>query len=142
MTTTALIVGAGSGLSALIARLFAAAGFTVALSARQTDKLSRLSDEIGASSFAADASQSEDVNRLFEQVEQKLGAPAVVIYNPSWRIRGPLIELDPAEVAKTLEITAYGGFLVAQAAAKRMLQQGEGAIFFTGASARFIFESR
>ncbi len=133
--TTALIVGAGSGLSASLARLFAKEGFTVALAARQIDKLSTLSQEIGAVSFTADVSKLEDVNQLFADVEQKLGAPTVVIYNPSWRVRGPFDELDPADVAKTLEITAYGGFLVAQAAAKQQLALGEGAIFFTGASA-------
>ncbi|MDM9384006.1 SDR family NAD(P)-dependent oxidoreductase [Chlorogloeopsis sp. ULAP01] len=135
MSTTALIVGAGSGLSASLARLFAKEGFTVALAARQIDKLKGLSDEIEAVSFTADASKPDDVNQLFHNVEHKLGAPTVVVYNPSWRVRGSLVELDPADVAKTLEITAYGGFLVAQAAAKRQLTVGEGAIFFTGASA-------
>ena len=135
MTTTALIIGAGSGLSASLARLFAADGMTVALAARDVDKLSSLSEEIGAVSFTCDAAKPSDVNQLFNDVEQRQGVPTVVVYNPSWRISGPLIELDPADVAKALEITAYGGFLVAQAAAKRMLQVGEGAILFTGASA-------
>ncbi|MBO3460188.1 SDR family NAD(P)-dependent oxidoreductase [Aetokthonos hydrillicola Thurmond2011] len=135
MTSTALIVGAGTGLSASIARLFAKEGFKIALAARQVDKLGSLSEEIGAVSFAADAAKPDDVNRLFNEVEQVLSAPSVVVYNPSWRVRGPFIEIDPVDVAKTLEITAYGGFLVAQAAAKRQLALGGGAIFFTGASA-------
>lgn len=135
MTTTALIVGAGSGLSASLARLFAKEGYTVALAARQIDKLSALSQEIGAVSFAANAAKPDDVNRLFKDVEEKIGVPTVVVYNPSWRVRGAFVELDPVDVAKTLEITAYGGFLVAQAAAKRQLALGGGAIFFTGASA-------
>lgn len=134
-TTTALIIGAGTGLSASIARLFAAEGMAIALAARQVDKLSALSQEIGAFNFTCDASKPDRVNELFNQVEQKLGVPTVVVYNPSLRIAGPLIELDAIEVAKALEITAYGGFLVAQAAAKRMLNLGSGAIFFTGASA-------
>jgi short-subunit dehydrogenase len=135
MSNTALIVGAGSGLSASLARLLTKEGFTVALAARQIDKLSTLSQEIGWLSFAADASKPDHVNRLFHEVEEKLGVPTVVVYNPSWRVRGAFIELDPADVAKTLEITAYGGFLVAQAAAKRQLALGGGAIVFTGASA-------
>lgn len=135
MTTTALIVGAGSGLSASIARLFAKEGFKVALAARQVDKLSPLSQEIGAVSFAVDATNSNQVNQLFQDVEEILSAPTVVVYNPSWRIRGALIDLNPIDVAKTLEVTAYGGFLVAQAAANRQLALGGGAIFFTGASA-------
>jgi len=135
MATTALIVGAGDGLSASLARVFAGEGMSVALAARRIDKLSTLSQEIGAVNFTCDASQPNEVNQLFNDVEQKLGTPNVVVYNPSLRVTGPLIELDPIEVAKSLEVTAYGGFLVAQAAAKRMLKLGEGAIFFTGASA-------
>ncbi|OUL18309.1 oxidoreductase [Nostoc sp. T09] len=135
MSKTALIVGAGNGLSASIARLFAKEGLNIALAARRIEKLTQLSSEIGAVSFAADAAKPEEVNQLFIDVENKLSAPTVVVYNPSFRVRGSLIDLDPSEVAKTLDITAYGGFLVAQAAARRMLQQGGGAIFFTGASA-------
>lgn len=135
MPQTALIVGAGNGLSASIARLFAKSGLKIALAARSIEKLTQLSREIGAVSFAADAAKPEEVNQLFSDVENQLGTPTVVVYNPSYRVRGTLIELDPSEVAKTVEITAFGGFLVAQAAAKRMLQQGGGAIFFTGASA-------
>jgi NAD(P)-dependent dehydrogenase (short-subunit alcohol dehydrogenase family) len=58
-----------------------------------------------------------------------------VIYNPSYRVRGPLVDLDPAEVEKTLAITAFGAFLVAQQAARLMLRTGAGTIVFTGASA-------
>lgn len=134
MATIALIVGAGSGLSASLARLFVAEGMTVVLAARQIDKLSALSLD-GATSFAVDASKPDEVNQLFEQIEQQIGTPEVVVYNPSVRFSGPLIELDPTDVANALNITAYGGFLVAQAAARGMLKLGKGAIFFTGASA-------
>lgn len=133
--TTALIVGAGNGLSASLARLFASEGMSVALAARQTDKLSQLCKEIGAVSFACDASKIEDVKQLFINVESQLAAPNVVVYNPSWRISAPFTEINPHDVTKALEITAFGGFLVAQEAAKQMLQQGSGAILFTGASA-------
>ncbi|MBD2102260.1 SDR family NAD(P)-dependent oxidoreductase [Leptolyngbya sp. FACHB-261] len=135
MPTTALIVGAGSGLSASLARLFKAEGMTVALAARQIEKLSTLCQEIGAVSFACDASVPTQVEQLFTDVESRLGLPTVVVYNPSFRVSAPLIELDPSDVEKALNVTAYGGFLVAQAAAKRMLNHGGGAIFFTGASA-------
>ncbi|TYQ31009.1 SDR family NAD(P)-dependent oxidoreductase [Pseudanabaena sp. UWO310] len=138
MTAIALIIGAGSGLSASLARLFAKEGITVALAARQIDKLAGLAEEIGALRalrFTVDASKPDQVEKLFNQVEQQLGIPTIVIYNPSARISGAIVDLDPVEVLRTLEITAYGGFLVAQAAAKRLLKVGEGAIFFTGASA-------
>lgn len=132
---TALIVGAGDGLSASLARLFAKEGMKIGLVARNREKLSSLCNEIEAQSFNCDASNSDEVQRLFSEVETHMGTPNVVVYNPSYRTQGSLIELDPAEVAKALAITAYGGFLVGQQAAKCMLKQGSGAILFTGASA-------
>jgi NAD(P)-dependent dehydrogenase (short-subunit alcohol dehydrogenase family) len=123
----ALIVGASSGLSGSLARLCAAEGMRVALAARDTDKLKGFS----AALHRCDATQLSDVRRLFEEV----GTPDLVVYNPSYRVRGPILSLDPEEVRRTLTVTAYGGFLVAQAAAKRMLERGRGSLFFTGASA-------
>jgi short-subunit dehydrogenase len=131
---SALIVGAGSGLSASLARAFAKAGLSVALAARATDKLGALAQEIGAKTYACDASQRADVDRLFAALDND-GAPDVVVYNASYRTRGVLIDLDPAEVQKSIIVSAFAGFLVGQAAARRMLPRGHGAILFTGASA-------
>ena len=131
----ALIVGAGLGLSASLARLFAREGLTVALAARQTDKLAGLVKETGAAAFACDASKADDVARLFEDVEQRFGAPDVVVFNASGRARGALVDLDPADVERAIIVSAFGGFLVAQQAARRMIKAGSGAILFTGASA-------
>src|SRR5215813_13612779 len=106
----ALIVGAGAGLSAALARAFAKEGLTIALAARSTDDLKGLAAETRAQVHACDASRRADVEHLFG-------------------------ELDPDEVEKSLRVSALAGFYVAQAAAKRMLAKGHGAIFFTGASA-------
>jgi NAD(P)-dependent dehydrogenase (short-subunit alcohol dehydrogenase family) len=132
---TALIVGAGSGLSAALARVFAREGLKVALAARSVEKLGPLARETGARTFACDATKREDVERLFAAATEAVGEPDVVVYNASYRTRGPFVDLDPAEVEKAIAVTAFGGFLVAQAAAKRMVPQRHGAIFFTGASA-------
>jgi NAD(P)-dependent dehydrogenase (short-subunit alcohol dehydrogenase family) len=132
---TALIVGVGSGLSASLARLFAKAGLKVALAARRPDNLKALAQETGAKIFACDSTNRGEVAKLFADVKTALGSPDVVVYNASYRTRGPFVELDPDEVAKSLSVTVFGGFLVAQEAAKRMLPQQHGAIFFTGASA-------
>lgn len=133
--TKALIVGAGPGLSASLARVMAREGLKVALAARDPAKLSTLSKEIGADSFSCDATDPGQVSRLFEEVERKTGSPDFVIYNASARARGPFISLSADDVEKALRVSAYGGFLVAQQAARRMLSLGYGAIFFTGASA-------
>jgi NAD(P)-dependent dehydrogenase (short-subunit alcohol dehydrogenase family) len=132
---TALIVGAGSGLSASLARLFNKNGMQIALAARSTEKLSGLAAETNAKVFGCDATQGGDVEKLFAQMDGALGAPDVVVYNASFRTRGLLVDLEPADVEKAIAVSAFGGFLVAQQAARRMLPRGRGAILFTGASA-------
>ena len=133
---SALVVGAGDGLSASVARAFAGAGMRIGLAARNTGKLAPLAAELRAESFACDASRPAEVEAMFKAADAALGGPPeVVVYNPSARVRGPLVELDPEGVANALAVTAYGGFLVAQAAARRMLPEGRGAVLFTGASA-------
>src|SRR6202521_5080921 len=115
----ALIVGAGSGLSASIARGFAAAGMRIALAARGIDDLGPLAAETGAKVFACDATDGDAVKRLFADLAGTLGDPGAVVYNASYRISGPLVDLDPGEVEKCLAVSAFGGFLVAQEAARR-----------------------
>jgi NAD(P)-dependent dehydrogenase (short-subunit alcohol dehydrogenase family) len=132
---TALIVGAGAGLSASLARLFAKQGIRVALAARQIEKLGALCSETGARAFACDATDADEVERLFGLVERESGTPDLVVYNASARARGAFVELVPADVANAIAISAFGGFLVAQQALKRMLPNKQGAILFTGASA-------
>ena len=132
---TALIVGAGAGLSASLAGLFAREGIRVALAARRPDKLTALCDAIEGHAFTCDAADSDQVARLFEALETSLGPPDVVVYNASARARGPIVDLIPAEVERALTVSAFGGFLVAQQAARRMLQKRHGAILLTGASA-------
>jgi len=133
---TALIVGAGDGLSASLARLLTQEGVRVALAARNVAKLAGLEEATRAVTVACDAGEPDQVEAMFTKVDDAFGAPPdIVIYNASGRLRGPLIELDPAGVADALRVSAFGGFLVAQQAALRMLPRGKGAILFTGASA-------
>jgi len=132
---SALIVGAGAGLSASLTRRLRREGLPVAIAARDIAKLSALCDETGAAAFACDATDLDAVRRLFAAVEARQGSPDVVVYNPSARARGPFVELEPDAVQRTLQVTAFGAFLVAQEAARRMLPTKHGAIFFTGASA-------
>ena len=131
----ALIVGSGPGLSASRARLFKREGMKVALAARNIKKLDGLVKEIDGRAYACDATSPTDVKNLFQSMSQDLGDPNLVVYNASGRVRGPITELDPEDVRQTILITCYGGFLVGQQAAKRMLKAGNGTLLFTGASA-------
>jgi NAD(P)-dependent dehydrogenase (short-subunit alcohol dehydrogenase family) len=132
---TALIVGAGEGLSASLARLLARQGIRVALAARKIEKLGALCSETGARAFACNATDPDDVERLFGLVDREIAVPDLVVYNASGRARGAFVDLVPADVAGAIAVSAFGGFLVAQQAVKRMLPNGHGAILFTGASA-------
>jgi NAD(P)-dependent dehydrogenase (short-subunit alcohol dehydrogenase family) len=131
----ALIVGAGSGISASFARGLAAAGLRVGLAARNAEKLEPLAAEVGAEAFAVDASDPAAVARLFAEADNRLGEPDVVLYNASARAHGPIAELDPEAVRTAIGISAFGGFLTVQQAARRMIPHGRGAILLTGASA-------
>ena len=135
MSKTALIVGTGSGISASFARLLAREGYKLALTARNTDKLSALASETGATTISCDATKVEEVNAVFDELDRSFGEIGVVLYNPSQRVPGTIVDLPPADVAQAINISAFGGFLVAQEAAKRMIKQGHGNILFTGASA-------
>lgn len=132
---TALIVGAGTGLSAALARRLRREGYGVALAARSLEKLQPLQREIGARLFRCDASNSDDVQALFQRLSTESEAPELVVYNASARARAPLLELVPRDVEHALAVTAFGGFLVSQAAARPMLARGRGVILLTGASA-------
>ena len=130
-----IIVGAGSGLSASLARLFSAENMSVVLAARDIQKLKGLREEINCDLVQCDVTNINQVESLFAQTDQILGKPSVVVYNPSARIRGDITSLDPAKTKLALETTCYGAFLVAQQAAIRMIKTGRGSIFFTGATA-------
>lgn len=132
---TALIVGAGAGLSASLTRALTKDGVKVALAARSTDDLHDLAIETGAETFACDAAKRSDVEKLFDNLEATVGTPEIVIYNASYRTRGPFVDLDPNEVERSIAVTAFGAFLVAQHAVRRMLPNGRGVVLFTGASA-------
>ncbi|NML92227.1 SDR family NAD(P)-dependent oxidoreductase [Novosphingobium olei] len=132
---TALIVGSGPGISASVARALAGQGYRLALAARNPDKLRDLAAETGAATFEVDASSPAAVSQLFKDAQDAIGLPEVVLYNAAGRLRGPLEALDPETVRRVLEVSAYGGFLVAQQAAKRLVPLARGAILLTGATA-------
>jgi NAD(P)-dependent dehydrogenase (short-subunit alcohol dehydrogenase family) len=131
----ALIVGAGTGISASVTRTLAKSGFKVALAARNIEKLSSLCEETGARAYAADAANAASVEALFAEVQNDLGPPEVVVYNAAARARGSILDIEPRAYQDALNVNAFGAFLVAQQAGRRMTTAGRGTIIFTGATA-------
>lgn len=132
---TAVIVGVGPGLSASLARRFAREGVKLVLAARDIGKLEELCARTGAEAVTCDATDPVMVDTLFRTVDEHLGGLDLCVYNPSRRLRGSILDLDPADVQRAVAVTAFGAFLVAREAARRMVPRGQGCILFTGASA-------
>lgn len=131
----ALIIGAGPGISSSFGKELIGAGYSVALASRDMTKLKPLAHGIGAQAFQVDANSIEEIQQLFSVVDETCGEPEVVLYNPSARVKGELLSLDPNKVSAAIHTTAMGAFTTAQEAAKRMIPKNHGAIFFTGATA-------
>ena len=135
MSESVLIVGTGPGLGSSLARLCASKSMKVVLASRNFEKLKDLKKEIEAETLVCDVSNVKDVSNLFKQTDKLIGIPNLVIYNASSRPKkSSVVELDPIETQKSINITCFGAFLVAQEAAKRMLKRKSGSIFFTGAT--------
>lgn len=138
----ALVVGAGRGLGFALARRFARAEMHVALAARHSDQLETMAAECSGvhhhgRAYACDATRAEDVEALFSRVEQDLGVPDLVVYNAGSYVRKSLLETTPNEFRAGWEVGCLGGFLVGQAAVRRMLARPtpSGTVIFTGATA-------
>ena len=135
MDESVLIVGAGSGLSASLAKLCFSKGMKVVLAARNIEKLEDLKKEVKAETYKCDSSDIESVKNLFKETDKTIGTPNLVIYNPSTRLKGSITELDPKKTQEVINVTCFGAFLVAQETSKRMLKRKSGTILFTGATA-------
>ena len=136
MNESVLIIGAGPGLSASLARLCFLKKMKVIMASRNIKKLEELKKEVEGETFECDSSNIESVSNLFKQLDKKVGTPNLVIYNASSRPkRESVIDLNPKETQKSINITCFVAFLVAQEATKRMIKRKSGSIFFTGATA-------
>jgi NAD(P)-dependent dehydrogenase (short-subunit alcohol dehydrogenase family) len=132
---SALIIGAGPGISGSLTRLLRAADIPVVVASRHVDRLAELVNQTGAIALPVDAAEAAQVEQLFAETDARIGAPELVVYNASGRVRGPIAELNPAEVEQAVAVSALGAFYSVQQAAKRMIPAGKGAILLTGATA-------
>jgi len=131
----ALIVGAGPGISLAFSEALVKSGYAVGMASRNLENLRPLAESVGASPFTVDASSADSIVRLFSSVDQALGIPEVVLFNPSARVRGELLNLEMTAATLAIETTAIGALVTAQEAARRMLPRRRGALLFTGATA-------
>ena len=137
-----LVIGAGDGLGASIARAFAREGLRVCVTRRprNTEAVDTLAEAIRAEggeafAFGLDARVEDDVVALIERIEREIGPIEVLVFNIGANVRFPIVETTTRVYSKVWEMAALAGFLASREAARGMIERGHGTILFTGATA-------
>jgi NAD(P)-dependent dehydrogenase (short-subunit alcohol dehydrogenase family) len=137
----ALVIGAGAGLGAGLARQFSSAGMEVAIASRNPHNAEEIAKDVTrvtqgpAHGYGCDATDETDVAALFDRVSGELGLPDLVVYNASGFLMKPVMEIETDELLQQWNVTCLGGFIVGREAARRMSERGSGSLIFTGATA-------
>ena len=136
----ALIIGAGEGNGAAIAKRFAREGYVACVVRRHLEPLQQLVSEIEAvggqaRAFAVDARKEEAVIALVDQIEREIGPLEVLVFNAGANVPSSILDETAQKYFKIWEMACFAGFLSAREAAKRMVTRGRGTILFTGATA-------
>lgn len=132
----ALIVGAGPGLGSALARNFAGHGMRVAVARRNVESGAGAGDR----AYRCDATNEDDVVRLFAAVQAELGTPRLVVFNAGAFVRKGILETSAEEFERCWRVACLGGFLVGREAVRAMLAakrdgRHHGTVIFTGATA-------
>ena len=137
----AVVVGAGPGLGAALARRFARAGMRVAVARRDAAALTGLLGQLGAEAkgYACDATDERAVADLFASVRRELGTPRLVAFNAGGFVRKGLLDTSVDDFERCWRTGCLGGFLVGREAVRAMLSAPQnrhrGTVLFTGATA-------
>jgi len=130
----AIVTGAGSGIGAATAKLFAKEGAKVALCARHEDKINQLRDEINkaggcALALVADTSKEEDIKNLMNTVHEKWGGIDILVCNAGINgVWAPIEELTVEDWDKTMNINLRGTFITLKYAIPYMKEKHKGSI--------------
>ena len=137
-----LVVGAGEGVGAALARAFAAEGLAVCLTrrARNLPQLETLAADITASggealAFGVDAREEAPLIALIDRIEADIAPLEVVVFNIGANVWFPITKTTARVYTKVWEMAAFAGFLTGREAARVMTPRGRGTILFTGATA-------
>jgi NAD(P)-dependent dehydrogenase (short-subunit alcohol dehydrogenase family) len=138
----ALVVGAGPGLGAAVARRFARGGFDLGLVSRREETTRPLAAELEraggrALAIAADATDARSIAAGFERLRRVLGDPEVLVYNAGAFVPGTVAEVSVAQFESAWRANCLGGFVAVKEALPAMVARGRGTILFTGATASY-----
>jgi meso-butanediol dehydrogenase/(S,S)-butanediol dehydrogenase/diacetyl reductase len=131
-----LITGGARGIGAATAVRFLEEGARVVVLDRDETALKQFGGEHPTLSgtIVADVSDTEAVARAFEELDDLLGGPDVLINNAGISIRHRFMDISPQEWQQVMGVNLNGVFFVAQQAARRMLAGGGGVILNMGST--------
>ena len=129
----ALVTGVGPGTGAAIARRFSRGGYSVAMLARNRERLIRLKDEIPNShAYPCDVTNEAQLDTTIEAIRSELGAPKVLIHNAVGGAFGNFMEIDPKVLNQNFQVNTMALLYLARRLAPAMVAAGEGAIVASG----------
>lgn len=131
-----LITGAGRGIGAATARMFAAAGAHVGLAVRDPDAAAALAEETGGVILPCDVAQAADLERAVASLYERFGKLDVLINNAG--VIDPIAGIavaDPVAWGRCMDINIKGVFHGIRAALPVMRAQGGGTIITVGSGA-------
>lgn len=129
----AWVTGAGRGIGRAIARALAAAGARVVVSARSTEDVARVAEEIRAAGGEAlavrcDVTSLDEVRAAFEAATERFQRMDILINNAGFVESAPLHRLDPALWDRTIDVNLTGTYRCTRAALPGMLERQHGRI--------------
>jgi 3-oxoacyl-[acyl-carrier protein] reductase len=128
---TAVVTGSSSGIGAAIAARFAEEGANIVTNSRSIERAESIAEEIRAeggtaTAVEADVSDPDDAHHLVERAVEEYGSLDVMVNNAGTTAVAPIMELDPEEWQRVIDVNLSGVFYGAQAAGRRLIEQGTG----------------
>lgn len=128
---TAVVTGSSSGIGRAIAERFAAEGANVVTNSRSSERAEMVAAAIrdtggSAIGIEADVADPEAVDDLVAGAVNEFGRIDIMVNNAGYNVITPAVEFDPSAWREVLEVNLSGTFFGSQAAARRMIEQGDG----------------
>jgi NAD(P)-dependent dehydrogenase (short-subunit alcohol dehydrogenase family) len=128
-----VVTGVGPATGSALVRRFAAGGYQIAMLARDAERLADLAKSVpGAHAFPCDVSDQAKVDAAITAIEQKLGAPEVLVHNAVGGAFGSFMDIDPQVLNRNFQVNTMGLLYLARRLTPAMVAKGKGAIVVTG----------
>jgi NAD(P)-dependent dehydrogenase (short-subunit alcohol dehydrogenase family) len=128
-----LITGVGPGTGTAVARRFSAGGYSVAMLARNGERLAALESEIANSrAFTCDVTDEAQLDAAIAAVTVEFGAPSVLVHNAVGGAFGNFLEIDPQILNRNFQVNTMALLYLARRLAPAMIAAGQGAIIASG----------